>query len=101
MNERKEKSAVGTVIPATDKENHTTESITDNSEKIKPFENINRILGKLTEVLQLTDKCCDVVKIEKIGDIAVIYFLDGRAECINIGGDSGIAAIHDIVRRLM
>ena len=101
MNGSKEKSAVGTVIPATEIEKVSTESITDNSEKIKPFENINRILGKLTEVLQLTDKCCDVVKIEKIGDIAVIYFLDGRAECLNIGGDSGIAVIYDIVKKLM
>ena len=55
----------------------------------------------MTEVLQLTDKCCDVVKIEKIGDVAVIYFLDGRAECINIGGDSGIAVIYDIVKKLL
>lgn len=101
MDNTKEKSAVGTAIPTTEIENNPTESITDNSEKIKPFENINQILGKLTEVLQLTDKCCDVVKIEKIGDVAVIYFLDGRAECINIGGDSGIAAIHDIVKKLM
>lgn len=101
MNERKEKSAVGNGVPTTEMENNTTESITDNSEKIKPFENINRILGKLTEVLQLTDKCCEVVRIEKIGDVAVIYFLDGRAECINIGGDSGIAVIYDIVKKLM
>lgn len=100
MKTSKKISAVGIGVPTTEMENNTTESITDNSEKIKPFENINRILGKLTEVLQLTDKCCDVVKIEKIGDIAVIYFLDGRAECINIGGDSGIAAIHDIVKKL-
>lgn len=101
MNERKEKSAVGTVIPSAESKNNTTESITDNPEKIKLFENINQILGKLTEVLQLTDKCCDVVKIEKIGDVAVIYFLDGRAECINIGGDSGICAVYDIVRKFM
>ena len=101
MSENKKISAVGTVIPATEIEKSPTESITDNSEKIKLFENINQIPGKLTEVLQLTDKCCDVVKIEKIGDVAVIYFLDGRAECINIGGDSGIAVIYDIVKKLL
>ena len=101
MNGNKKISPVGIGVPARGMEKSPTESITDNSENIKPFENINQILGKLTEVLQLTDKCCDVVKIEKIGDVAVIYFLDGRAECINIGGDSGIAAIHDIVKKLM
>ena len=35
MDNIKEKSAVGTVIPATETENHTTESITDNSENSK------------------------------------------------------------------
>ena len=101
MDNTKEKSAVGSGIPSAEIEKISTESITDNSEKIKLFENINQIPGKLTEVLQLTDKCCDVVKIEKIGDVAVIYFLDGRAECINIGGDSGIAVIYDIVKKLL
>ncbi len=62
-------------------------------------ENINKILGKLTEVLQLTDKCCDVTEIKKIDDVAVIYYIDGSVECINIGGDSGIAAVHDIVKK--
>ena len=80
MKTSKKISPVGMGIPTRESIKSSTESITDNSEKIKPFENINQILGKLTEVLQLTDKCCDVVKIEKIG------------------GDSGIAAIHDIVK---
>ena len=39
MNERKEKSAVGSGIPSAEIEKISTESITDNSEKIKPQNN--------------------------------------------------------------
>lgn len=95
MNENKEKSAVGTVIPTTEMENNTIESITDNPENIK------RILEKLTELLQMTAQCCDVAEIRQIDEKAVITYINGDVECINIGGDSGICTVYDIVRKLM
>jgi len=95
MNERKEKSAVGTVIPATDKENHTTESITDNSE------NINSILEKLTELLQMTRAGKNIESIEQAAEYAIIRYKDWHEVDVHIGSDSGIAAIYDIVRKLM
>lgn len=95
MSENKKISAVGTAFPATDKENHTTESITDNPENIKG------ILEKLTELLQMTAQCCDVAEIRQIDEKAVITYINGDVECINIGGDSGICTVYDIVRKLM
>ncbi len=95
MNERKEKSAVGTVIPATDKENHTTEIITDHSE------NINSILEKLTELLQMTRAGKNIESIEQAAEYAIIRYKDWHEVDVHIGGDSGIAAIYDIVRKLM
>ena len=95
MNENKEKSAVGIGVPATAIEKVSTESITDNPENIK------RILEKLTELLQMTAQCCDVAEIRQIDEKAVITYINGDVECINIGGDSGICTVYDIVRKLM
>ena len=48
MNDIKEKSAVGTAIPATESDNNTTESIIDISEKIKSYsENITDFIDYL------------------------------------------------------
>ena len=95
MCKAKEKSAVGTAFPATDKENHTTESITDNSE------NINSILEKLTELLQMTRAGKNIESIEQAAEYAIIRYKDWHEVDVHIGGDSGIAAIYDIVRKLM
>jgi len=95
MSERKEKSAVGMGVPATDKENHTTESITDNSE------NINSILEKLTELLQMTRAGKNIESIEQAAEYAIIRYKDWHEVDVHIGSDSGIAAIYDIVRKLM
>ena len=96
MNERKEKSAVGAGTLATEKKKYTTESITDNSENIKC------ILEKLTELLQMTRAGCNIADIRKVGEKAVIYYIDGNIfDVINIGGDSGIAVIYDIVKKLL
>ena len=95
MNGNKKISPVGMGVLAREIKNNTTESITDNSE------NINSILEKLTELLQMTNKCCDVAEIRQINEKAVITYINGDVECINIGGDSGICAVYDIVRKLM
>lgn len=95
MDNTKEKSAVGMGVPATDKENHTTESITDNSE------NINSILEKLTELLQMTRAGKNIESIEQAAEYAIIRYKDWHEVDVHIGSDSGIAAIYDIVRKLM
>ena len=95
MNEIKEKSAVGSGIPATDIENNHKKSITDVDE------NINAIFEKLTELLQMTRAGCNIADIRKVGEKAVIYYIDGNIDVINIGGDSGIAVIYDIVKKLL
>lgn len=94
MNENKEKSAVGTAIPATETENHTTESITDNSENIK------RILEKLTELLQMTRAGRNIVGIAEENGFAVITYKNGHKKKVNIDGDSGVCAIYDIIIKL-
>ena len=95
MNEYKKISAVDSGISATDIENNHRTSITDVDE------NINAILEKLTELLQMTAQCCDVAEIRQIDEKAVITYINGDVECINIGGDSGICTVYDIVRKLM
>lgn len=94
MDNTKEKSAVGMGVPATDKENHTTESITDNSENIKS------ILEKLTELLQMTRAGKDIESIEQAAEYAIIRYKDWHEVDVHIGGDSGICAIYDIIIKL-
>ena len=95
MNENKEKSAVGIGVPATAIEKVSTESITDNSE------NINSILEKLTELLQMTRAGKNIESIEQAAEYAIIRYKDWHEVDVHIGGGSGIAAIYDIVRKLM
>ena len=94
MDNTKEKSAVGMGVPATDKENHTTESITDNSENIKS------ILEKLTELLQMTRAGRNIVGIAEENGFAVITYKNGHKKKVNIDGDSGVCAIYDIIIKL-
>ena len=94
MNERKEKSAVDSAIPTTEIEKHTTESITDNSE------NINSILEKLTELLQMTRAGRKIVGIAEENGFAVITYKNGHKKKVNIDGDSGVCAIYDIIIKL-
>ena len=95
MDNTKEKSAVGTAIPTTEMEKSPTDSISDNSE------NINSILEKLTELLQMTRAGKNIESIEQAAEYAIIRYKDWHEVDVHIGGDSGIAAIYDIVRKLM
>lgn len=94
MSENKKISAVGTVIPATEIEKSPTESITDNPE------NINSILEKLTELLQMTRAGRNIVGIAEENGFAVITYKNGHKKKVNIDGDSGICAIYDIIIKL-
>lgn len=94
MDNTKEKSAVGTVIPATEIEKSPTESITDNPE------NINSILEKLTELLQMTRAGRNIVGIAEENGFAVITYKNGHKKKANIDGDSGVCAIYDIIIKL-
>ena len=94
MNENKENSAVGTVIPSAESKNNTTEIITDHSE------NINSILEKLTELLQMTRAGKNIESIEQAAEYAIIRYKDWHEVDVHIGGDSGIAAIYDIIIKL-
>ncbi len=96
MDNTKEKSAVGNGVPATEKiKSDHTEIITDHSE------NINSILEKLTELLQMTRAGKNIESIEQAAEYAIIRYKDWHEVDVHIGGDSGIAAIYDIVRKLM
>ena len=94
MDNIKEKSAVGIGVPATAIEKVSTESITDNSE------NINSILEKLTELLQMTRAGRNIVGIAEENGFAVITYKNGHKKKANIDGDSGICAIYDIIIKL-
>ena len=94
MSENKKISAVGTVIPATEIEKSPTESITDNPE------NINSILEKLTELLQMTRAGRNIVGIAEENGFAVITYKNGHKKKANIDGDSCICAIYDIIIKL-
>ena len=90
MNERKEKSAVGTVIPTTEIENHTTESITDNSEKIK------------SEIIKSAYQHDGAVGFRTITDnSAVIEYRDGESEWRVFDSLDTVSFVYDIVKKLM
>ena len=109
----KEKSAVGTTIPATEKDiNIITENIISaDEEKIKSYsENMTAILDSLSKTLRLTR---EGMNIESIRPVAVpmmnenyvqvaarITYKSGRTKDIDIDCDSGIAAVYDIARKL-
>ena len=94
MNDSKKISPIGTPIPTRETENNSNNSITDNSE------NINTILEKLTELLQMTRVGCNIEGIVKENEYAVIVYKNGRKKKVNIDGDSGICAIYDIIIKL-
>ena len=94
MNGNKKISPVGIGVPARGMEKSPTESITDNSE------NINSILEKLTELLQMTRAGRNIVGIAEENGFAVITYKNGHKKKANIDGDSGIAAIYEIVCKI-
>ena len=111
MNTEKEKSAVGTAIPATESDNNTTVSISYSDENVNgySYENMTAILNSLTDTLRLTRGGKNIVSIvpltvpvddKYVKDIARITYRSGRTKDIDIGCDSGIAAIYDVVRDL-
>ena len=109
----KEKSAVGTTIPATEKDIKTNPKniISADEEKIKSYsENMTAILDSLSKTLRLTR---EGMNIESIRPVAVpmmnenyvqvaarITYKSGRTKDIDIDCDSGIAAVYDIARKL-
>lgn len=95
MNDSKKISPIGTPIPTRETKNNSNEIINHDSE------NINTILEKLTELLQMTRHCSDVTEIKKVGERAVVYYIDGSVKCVNIACDSGITAVYDIVKKIM
>lgn len=94
MNGNKKISPVGIGVLARGMEKSPTESITDNSE------NINSILEKLTELLQMTRAGRNIVGIAEENGFAVITYKNGHKKKANIDGDSGIAAIYEIVCKI-
>ena len=96
MNTAKEKSAVGTAIPATEKDiNIITENIISaDEEKIKSYsENMTAILSiKPVTVPMMNENYVQVA--------ARITYKSGRTKDIDIDCDSGIAAVYDIARKL-
>lgn len=95
MNDSKKISPIGNSVPTRENENNHNNSITDNSENIKG------ILEKLTELLQMTRAGCNIADIRKVGECAVVYYIDGSVKCVNIACDSGITAVYDIVKKIM
>ena len=96
MNGSKKISPIGNGVPTREKiKSDHTEIITDHSE------NINSILEKLTELLQMTRAGKNIESIEQAAEYAIIRYKDWHEVDVHIGGDSGIAAIYDIVRKLM
>lgn len=107
----KEKSAVGMAVPATETVNYTTESIIDISEKIKSYsENMTAILKSLAGTLRLTREGRNIVSIVPVtvpmqnenyaGIYARITYKNGTVRDIDIGTDSGIAAVYDVAKTL-
>lgn len=114
MSSTKEKSAVGTAIPATEKDiNNLPENIISaNKEKINSHsENMTEILKSFCETLKLTDRGKNIVSIflvtEPVGNqvymrvAARVTYENGYTKDIDIGCDSGIAVVYDIARSLV
>lgn len=90
MKTSKKISAVGMGVPATDKENHTTESITDNSEKIK------------SEIIRSAYQHDGAVGFRTITDnSAVIEYRDGESEWRVFDSSDTVSFVYDIVKKLM
>lgn len=65
------------------------------------MENMAEILAKLTETLQLTRDGIGIVSITPLRDVARVTYSNGHTRDVDIGSDSGIAAIYDIAKTLM
>ena len=90
MDNTKEKSAVGNGVPATDKENHTTESITDNSEKIK------------SEIIKSAYQHDGIVNFRTITDNSVVIeYRDGESEWRVFDSSDTVSFVYDIIKKLM
>ena len=90
MNENKEKSAVGMGVPSAEIENNTTESITDNSEKIK------------SEIIKSAYQHDGAVGFRTITDnSAVIEYRDGESEWHVFGSSDTVSFVYDIIKKLM
>ena len=90
MNERKEKSAVGMGVPTTEIEKSPTESITDNSEKIK------------SEIIKSAYQHDGAVGFRTITDnSAVIEYRDGESEWRVFDSLDTVSFVYDIVKKLM
>ena len=89
MNENKEKSAVGNGVPTTEMENNTTESITDNPEKIK------------SEIIKSAYQHDGAVNFRTITDnSAVIEYRDGESEWCVFDSSDTVSFVYDIVKKL-
>ena len=90
MSETKEKSAVGMGVPSAEIENNTTESITDNSEKIK------------SEIIKSAYQHDGAVGFRTITDnSAVIEYRDGESEWRVFDSSDTVSFVYDIVKKLM
>ena len=107
----KEKSAVGTTIPATETDNKSIVSITDFCGNVNSYsENMTAILDSLSKTLRLTRegrKIKSIVPVtvpmqnsDYIGIYARITYSDGTERYIEIGADSGVAVVYDVAKTL-
>lgn len=89
MNGNKKISPVGTVIPAREMEKSPTESITDNSEKIK------------SEIIKSAYQHDGIVNFRTITDnSAVIEYRDGESEWHVFDSSDTVSFVYDIVKQL-
>ena len=90
MNGNKKISPVGTVIPARGMEKSPTESITDNSEKIK------------SEIIKSAYQHDGAVGFRTITDnSAVIEYRDGESEWRVFDSSDTVSFVYDIIKKLM
>ena len=90
MKTSKKISAVGIGVPTTEMENNTTESITDNSEKIK------------SEIIKSAYQHDGIVNFRTITDnSAVIEYRDGESKWHVFGSSDTVSFVYDIVKKLM
>lgn len=90
MDNTKEKSAVDSGIPATEIEKSPTESITDNSEKIK------------SEIIKSAYQHDGAVGFRTITDnSAVIEYRDGESEWRVFDSSDTVSFVYDIIKKLM
>lgn len=89
MNGNKKISPVGMGVPARERKNNTTESITDNSEKIK------------SEIIKSAYQHDGIVNFRTITDnSAVIEYRDGESEWHIFGSSDTVSFVYDIVKQL-